>query len=151
MEHLYSASLCMCSWAWDILSDWNMNHLSRAELAWAGTQQCMTSVFQQVVCADLSKLQEHTLSAIHHITSVSVALILQLMLHMLDPDILLFFQKSAYQLSLALCSCSSFGWWFREWILTITNIYFHENSYSKKCWVVSTQIWVKYGQAQMLG
>jgi len=26
-------------------------------------------------------------------------------------------------------------------------IYVH----SKKCWVVSTQIWVKYGQTQMLG
>jgi len=23
--------------------------------------------------------------------------------------------------------------------------------HSKKCWVVSTQIWVKYGQTQMLG
>jgi len=23
--------------------------------------------------------------------------------------------------------------------------------YSKKCWVDSTQIWVKYGQTQMLG
>jgi len=25
------------------------------------------------------------------------------------------------------------------------------NIHSKKCWVVSTQIWVKYGQTQMLG
>jgi len=23
--------------------------------------------------------------------------------------------------------------------------------HSKQCWVVSTQIWVKYGQSQMLG
>jgi len=25
------------------------------------------------------------------------------------------------------------------------------NLHSKKCWVVSSQIWVKYGQTQMLG
>lgn len=81
-------SMCMCSWAWDILCDWNMNHLSHVELAWAGTQQCVTSVFQQVVCAGLSKLQEHILTAIHHLTNVSLALMLQLMLHMLEPDIL---------------------------------------------------------------
>jgi len=30
---------------------------------------------------------------------------------------------------------------------TTRNIFQH----SKKCWVVSTQIWVKYGQTQMLG
>lgn len=81
-------SMCMCSWAWDILRDWNVNHLSRVELAWAGTQQCVTSVFQQVVCAGLSKLQEHILTAIHHLTNISLALMLQLMLHMLEPDIL---------------------------------------------------------------
>jgi len=26
-----------------------------------------------------------------------------------------------------------------------------DRSHSKKCWVVSTQIWVKYGQTQMMG
>jgi len=25
------------------------------------------------------------------------------------------------------------------------------STHSKQCWVVSTQIWVKYGQTQMLG
>jgi len=29
------------------------------------------------------------------------------------------------------------------------NIWFI-NNYSKKCWVVSSQIWVKYGQTQMV-
>lgn len=103
IKHQHSLYLYICSWCniftvsgrryeccpvyvllglcvWDILSDWNTNHLSRVELAWAGTQQCVTSVFQQVVCAGLSKLQEHILTAIHHLTSVSLALMLQLML-----------------------------------------------------------------------
>jgi len=35
---------------------------------------------------------------------------------------------------------------------TLGTIDFHSISYTlKKCWVISTQIWVKYGQTQMLG
>jgi len=32
-------------------------------------------------------------------------------------------------------------------VLLLVTVLLH----SKKCWVVSTQIWVKYGQTQMLG
>jgi len=27
----------------------------------------------------------------------------------------------------------------------------YSNTHSKKCWVISTQIWVKSGQTQLLG
>jgi len=33
----------------------------------------------------------------------------------------------------------------KTWIIKLINIH------SKKCWVVSIQIWAKYGQTQMLG
>jgi len=29
--------------------------------------------------------------------------------------------------------------------------FLHPNVHTKNCWVVSTQIWVKYGETQMMG
>jgi len=36
-------------------------------------------------------------------------------------------------------------------IVITVNYHNYMQLHSKKCWVVSTQIWVKYGQTQMLG
>jgi len=35
--------------------------------------------------------------------------------------------------------------------LVFSSVCLQMRLHSKKCWIVSNQIWVKYGQAQMLG